>query len=109
MVTVSWAVGPATRRTFWRIVSAAAAGLALLAGGILGLNVGKIRERLFGTHIPAMTKEEGASFKSLKPGNPKALEDFLEGRYHLAQHFEAAIRKSGTRDATPLSTPSIAT
>ena len=98
VVTVSWAVGPATRRTFWKIVSAAAAGLALLAGGILGLNVGKIRDRLFVTRIPAMTKEEGASFKSLKPGNPKALEDFLEGRYHLAEHFEAAIRKSGTRE-----------
>ena len=44
-----------------------------------------------------MTKEEMASFKPSQPGNSKALEDFLEGRYHADKAFEATVHKSGTR------------
>jgi TolB-like protein/DNA-binding winged helix-turn-helix (wHTH) protein len=44
-----------------------------------------------------MTKEDVASFKHLQPGNSKPLEDFLEGRYHTSEAFEATVHKSGTR------------
>jgi TolB-like protein/DNA-binding winged helix-turn-helix (wHTH) protein len=44
-----------------------------------------------------MAKEEVPSFKPVQPGNSKALEDFLEGRYHASKAFEAAVHKSGTR------------
>jgi TolB-like protein/DNA-binding winged helix-turn-helix (wHTH) protein len=44
-----------------------------------------------------VTSVELASFKPVQPANPKALQDFLEGRYHAAKAFDVSIHKGGTR------------
>jgi TolB-like protein/DNA-binding winged helix-turn-helix (wHTH) protein len=44
-----------------------------------------------------MTEDEKANIKPAQPRNPKALEAFLEGSYHLAQPFELAVHKNGTQ------------
>jgi tetratricopeptide (TPR) repeat protein len=43
-----------------------------------------------------MTKEKKASLQHSQPANPKAMESFLEGRYHAQQAFEETVHKSGT-------------
>jgi hypothetical protein len=41
-----------------------------------------------------MTDQERASLEPARPVNPKALEDFLEGRYHGTQTFISTLRKA---------------
>jgi len=45
-----------------------------------------------------MTSEEAADINPVQPGNSKAMEDFLEGRYHAQEAYEEAVSKSGTKD-----------
>jgi len=80
------------KRRRWSVYSAA--GILVVLTIPLALNIGAVRDRLFGTSKPP---SEIASLNAVPSASPRAREALMEGRQHAAQAFAQTILKGGSK------------
>jgi len=80
------------KRRRWPVYSAA--GILVVLTIPLALNIGAVRDRLFGTSKPPT---EIASLNAAPSASPRAREALMEGRQHAAEAFVQTILKGGSK------------
>jgi len=80
------------KRRRWPVYSAA--GILVVLTIPLALNIGAVRDRLFGTSKPPT---EIAGLNAAPSASPRAREALMEGRQHAAQAFAQTILKGGSK------------
>jgi len=80
------------KRRRWSVYSAA--GILVVLTIPLALNIGAVRDRLFGTSKPPT---EIASLNAAPSASPRAREALMEGRQHAAEAFAQTILKGGSK------------
>jgi serine/threonine protein kinase len=80
------------KRRRWPVYSAA--GILVVLTIPLALNIGAVRDRLFGTSKPPT---EIAGLNAAPSASPRAREALMEGRQHAAEAFAQTILKGGSK------------